>query len=148
MDLVTPQPGRRVRRWYGWQTLIVDGISIGATAIGLGIDNPPLYVTGGLASFLGPAITHWAHGNIGYGFLSMGMRMAGGLIAMFSKGSAFLYVGAAVEVGAVVLDAAVFGFDDVVPASTRSGYRSSAPVWSLGARPVQGGLTLGLAGSM
>lgn len=145
LELTTTLPGRTVRRWYGWQTLLVDGVSIGVTAIGIGIDNPPLYVVGGLASFLGPAITHWAHGNIGFGFLSMGLRLAGSLMAVFSNGNALIYVGAAVEVGAVVLDAAVFGFDEVFPSARRSTYRGGTTGWSLGVSPLQGGFTCGFA---
>ena len=90
--------GSNATRWYGWQTLAVDGalLTIGLlplrpsdssanTAFALGW-------YGGYA--LGAPIVHWAHGHVGKGFGSLGMRLGGPLAG------ALLGVGVALATGA------------------------------------------------
>jgi hypothetical protein len=72
-----PLPEPPPRYWYGWQTLIVDGVSnslfalswvgsgVGAVSAGMGI--------GGFT--LGGPIVHWAHGNVGKGFGALGLNV-------------------------------------------------------------------------
>lgn len=56
-------------RWYGWQTLMVDG-----AAILIASDvSVPIYVLGG-------PIVHWSHGNVGRGFGSLGLRVGAPLL--------------------------------------------------------------------
>ena len=78
-------------RWYGWQTLTVDGgsLALGGTLLGLGAESSTVRAVGGslLAGgyVLGAPTVHWAHGRIGRGFISLGLRasvpLATGLIA-------------------------------------------------------------------
>lgn len=63
--------------WYGWQTLIVDAGVVGATLV---TKNPGVAV-GGLT--LGAPIVHWAHGNVGRGFASLGIRVGTPLLTTF-----------------------------------------------------------------
>lgn len=64
--------------WYGWQTLIVTGVShsLIATTPFTGYYSG-IGVGGGL--LLGGPIVHFAHGNVAKGFLSLGINAAGGL---------------------------------------------------------------------
>src|SRR5262245_14666089 len=66
--------------WYGWQTLIVGGISGAAAvvAIGLGEDGSGVVLGApvGLGGFVfGGPIVHWAHGRVGRGFAVLGMNV-------------------------------------------------------------------------
>ena len=107
----------RERYWYGWQTLIVDGSSLVVEGIGLGTLNTPTITVGGLGFIFGAPIVHWSHGNVGFGFASLGLRLVGGLTADLgallapSGGGVTVSVvlGGVIEVTAIVLDAAVFG---------------------------------------
>jgi len=70
--------------WYGWQVLMVDGISVavGVTALATvpkGRPNPWL-AAGILGYWLGPGVIHGLHGNWLRGLASVGLRM--GLPAM------------------------------------------------------------------
>lgn len=56
-------------RWYGWQTLIVDGSAI---VVGVASQQPIVFLAG---YALGGPIVHWAHGNVGTGFVSLGLRV-------------------------------------------------------------------------
>lgn len=74
--------------WYGWQTLIVDGASIGTMA--LGGAAPPLALVGLGGYLIGPAFVHGANGNSRGAALSIAMRaslpLLGGLIGYASAG--------------------------------------------------------------
>jgi len=75
------------RRWYGWQTLLADTscgglvlLSIAVTPQGQGVFSTDL---GRVSMFgaagvyaLGAPVVHWAHGNTGTGFASLGLRLA------------------------------------------------------------------------
>lgn len=69
-----PRPAP-VTTWYGWQTLI--GVLAGdaLTLIGGSFNNSPMiYIGVGAHVFTGP-IVHWAHGNAGKGFISLGLNL-------------------------------------------------------------------------
>ena len=59
--------------WYGWTTLMVDGISLLTTPLGVGL----------VGLWIGPGIVHAWHGNWGRGLLSAAMRPAFGLLAFY-----------------------------------------------------------------
>ena len=121
---------RRARKrshWYGWQTLIVDGVWVvggpllGTVSLGAGSG----LVLGGY--FLGPPIVHWSHGEVGRGFADLGIRVGAptvlGLLgyAALSGGSrnsegALSAAGAVIGAGlgiiaAVVIDASVLAYE-------------------------------------
>jgi hypothetical protein len=60
-----PVADTQERHWYGWQTLIVDGV---------GILTLPVLVGFGVY-LVGAPIVHWAHGRVGLGFADVGMRL-------------------------------------------------------------------------
>jgi len=84
--------------WYGWQTLLVDGGSVAllgtdAALISAAGRDPTLNagtvillfgpgVLGSLGYLLGGPTVHWAHGHIGTGFASLGIRVAGPLAGL------------------------------------------------------------------
>jgi hypothetical protein len=80
--IVAPQrpPAPEVdTQWYGWQTLIADGVSL-ATLVGGAFSEtlvvPSAFFALGGYALGGPAV-HWSHGHVGRGFLSMGLRLGG-----------------------------------------------------------------------
>jgi len=92
------------RRWYGSQTLMVDGISILASPAIVGI--PGLIVAA--------PVVHAIHGNWGRAALSVAMRSAGaaGTIGVGAQGS-----GGEGGAGAVIIPAAAVGVTMFVLAS-------------------------------
>jgi hypothetical protein len=67
--------------WYGWQSLIIDAPAVsllvaGAAAPTLNdrLGSAPT-IAGGVAFVLGGPIVHWAHGSVGKGFASLGLRV-------------------------------------------------------------------------
>jgi hypothetical protein len=64
-----PRGVKTKTRWYGWQMVIIEG---GALAAGVGLESWQVAL-GGYA--LGPAVVHWAHGNVAKGFASIGLRV-------------------------------------------------------------------------
>ncbi|APR76861.1 Hypothetical protein A7982_02208 [Minicystis rosea] len=64
------------RYWYGWQSLIVFGVSTTITIVpsvlGGAVVGLPLGI-GGLV--LGGPIVHWANGNVGKGFIGLGVNI-------------------------------------------------------------------------
>jgi hypothetical protein len=126
------------RTWYGWQTLLVDGVALSAVLLGAGLDragNDGGVVTAfGLLGYeLGPGIVHFVHRNPGRGFASFGVRLgmplAGAFLgASFSSNcdgyrceedgaAAGFLLGMA---GAIAIDAAVFAYDDRRPRAQRA----------------------------
>lgn len=71
------QPAPDGRRWYGWQTLASDGITIGLLLTAAGSDGE----AGGLATLslatylLAPPIIHASHDRVGVSFASLGVRV-------------------------------------------------------------------------
>jgi hypothetical protein len=82
-DVATAKP-EQPRRWYGWQTLLVDGASLAVlTAAGLSLNESHDYwssnaaVYPGLAGYtLGPPIVHAARDHWGKAGASFGVRAA------------------------------------------------------------------------
>ena len=124
-------------RWYGYQTLIIDLVPLVAMPVGIVTtvqgakgDNTPIagvaLVGLGTTSYLfGAPIVHWAHGRVGIGFLSLGMRIlapvaglglgaVGSQIATDSKNQDGIPVGAALgAIAAMVVDGAVLAREKV-----------------------------------
>lgn len=109
-------PPRTREIWYGHQTLLVDGVFVSCMLLGLAADTSSLGGTGVVGYFFGGPIVHWAHGEVGRGFGSLGFRlglpMAGGLLGGAlvggEEGTIAPGVGAILGVaGAMVLDAAI-----------------------------------------
>ncbi|MDC3955523.1 hypothetical protein [Polyangium jinanense] len=65
----------RIRRWYGWQTLIgigaADTVAFPLSWVKLALFGP---ITLGLRAFV-PPIVHWSHGHIGKGFGSLALNL-------------------------------------------------------------------------
>ena len=78
MELAQPTLARKPRtRWYGWQTLITDGASL-AMLMGAASSNDSAgtwLALSGLTYSLGGPTVHWAHGNVGKGAASLGLRL-------------------------------------------------------------------------
>jgi hypothetical protein len=71
------------RYWYGWQTLLVMGGSTVLSLVSTVGDGRVAMVTVPLAIggfTLGGPIVHWAQGNIGKGFISLGMNVGGAVL--------------------------------------------------------------------
>lgn len=112
------------QRWYGWQTLVGDTASVTFFfATGKSIEAYALVPY----AILGPAL-HFAHGNVGMGFVSFGTRvflpLAGGVagmalgsvshgcdgeIACLGAGAIGFLVGMA---GAITIDASLLAYDE------------------------------------
>jgi hypothetical protein len=115
------------RTWYGWQTLALDGIAIAATTAGVVEERGALAGAGIAGYFFGAPVVHFAHGNWGRGFGSLGLRVGGpldgaiigGLVGPKQTNCAMLcgpgpgaIVGAGVgAVSAMALDAAFLAYD-------------------------------------
>ena len=127
--MVLQNPGEprmvRVKSWYGWQTLIVDGAAI---AMGFAFSNADangVRAIPSLTYLFGPPIVHWIHGHGARGAADLGIRfglplVAGGVGALAGaaagKDSGGTYTGALVGlvvgvlagyIGAITIDAAV-----------------------------------------
>ncbi len=117
-------PPRTEKKWYGWQTLIVDGaVIVTSIAVGASTDTGSAGGTVYLLGYaLGGPIVHWANGQVGMGFASLGLRvgapvvagvLGGALAAGASSGDGYAVVGGAAigivagSIAAVVVDAAV-----------------------------------------
>ena len=66
---------RKRSRWYGGQTLAVDGASAGLLLAAAGTGFAPLAVIAGLGYAVGPPIVHFTHGRVAAGFGSLGLRV-------------------------------------------------------------------------
>jgi hypothetical protein len=120
------------RVWYGWQTLIFDGVAVvgGATLAFANTDGGGWFWLGTYT--LAPPIVHWAHGRVGIGFADLGVRLGapvvgtllGGAIGCSSSSGnglddlnacvAGLAIGFLVGYGsAIAVDAAVFARETV-----------------------------------
>ena len=129
-----PMPEKPQRTWYGWQTLVVLGISTGTIALSTLDRNgsvAAITVPIGLGGFLlGGPIVHWAHGKTVKGFISLGMNAGAVLVGAgvgasvscaagcsSSQGGFFVFFAAAVSSGialvsANIVDVAVFAYDE------------------------------------
>jgi hypothetical protein len=157
--------GAPARRWYGWQTLILDGAALATWgAAGTGGGSGVLAVAGLGVYLLGPPIVHFAHGHVGKGFGDILMRVGLplGLGALgYAAGSddcrggdfclptSALYAGLGVLIGyggAVAIDAALLAREDVGPEPLRTGKRPLFE-WAPDIRTAKDRATLGVRGS-
>jgi hypothetical protein len=140
--------------WYGWQTLITDGAALAVltaanTSAQQGNSAEGIAALAGATFLLGGPIVHWANGQTGRGFASLGIRagtpVAGFLIladgienrSVFRAGLGVSLLIAWIP-GAIAIDAAVLARKEV-PASRVS----VAPLVA----PTRGGGTFGLGGT-
>jgi hypothetical protein len=122
-DLSKQAPGQDKprRRWYGWQTLLVDGLTGMATIAALDSrdrsDVAGAFVFVGAGAFVvGTPIVHFAHGHAGKGLASLAIR--GGCAGALGLGAgkeapqlmALLLLGL---VAAIPIDAAILAREDV-----------------------------------
>lgn len=161
-------PTLETRRWYGWQTLMLDGaamvMTVGAGHMGgSGNDDSTAQVLGvsALAVYvLGGPIVHGANDHWGKAAGSLAMRVAapaalGALFyygsealtdcesAMFGCGLMGLFGGVLGVAGAIAVDSAVIARERV-PAPPPNQWVSLAP--SVAPRR-EGGMTFGLSGT-
>jgi hypothetical protein len=81
---------QRRSRWYGWETLLVDGAVMTIGMLPLLTKDEPRRTALGIGWYgtyvLGTPIVHWSRGHVGKGFGSLGMRvggpLAGGLVGV------------------------------------------------------------------
>jgi hypothetical protein len=124
----TPEPAEGDSRWYGWQTLAVDGGALALTVNGGMADSEPLILAGVSAYLVGPMVVHFVHGRPfrGLGSLALraGLPVAGVAIATELGGPCggdFGCLGEAVIgaaaglVSAVALDSAVLAWEVPTP---------------------------------
>ena len=79
--------------WYGYQTLIADGISFGTLIGGIASRSAGVTTAGYLGFLFVTPIVHMVHGNIGPGFGSIGIRLFMPLVSMGIGAIAGLVVG-------------------------------------------------------
>lgn len=146
-DETTGELGPR-RKWYGWQTLVVDGASFGAILMsasanrrGLGDEAASGLVLVGLLGYgLGPGVVHFLHHNTGRGFASFGLRLgmpiAGAIVGAAAASGCNRFLceadGAAVGLlagvgGAIAIDAVLLAYEDLRP--TRPTLGSLTPLF-------------------
>lgn len=150
------------RKWYGWQTLLADSVSLATAPVYVGIPG----------FFLASPIIHLGHRNYGAAGASFGIRAAGAGVAVLgsiwavgdSRGDfagyaaiPFVIAGGTIGLTAVVLDAAVFAFKDGESAESRAARAAAAAksahlgklslTPSFGPMP-GGGVALGLSGTL
>jgi hypothetical protein len=141
--LAPPEPASR---WYGWQTLASDALSVSTVFLGAGVGSAPLAASGVVGFALIPPILHETKGNIGEGFASFSMRvisvglLVGGAWACQERNrrdsvddgyAAMCVFGTIVGIiglpTAIIVDASELAYEDVEPAE-RASY-GVAPWW-------------------
>lgn len=108
-------------RWYGWQTLLMDGAAWGLLYAGSRINSDASVVVGGagmIATLIGAPIIHSAHDNGARGWISFGIRGGGLTLMLIGLGSStkdslhpLTYVGAAAMLAAIPIDAAALAYE-------------------------------------
>jgi hypothetical protein len=86
----TDPPPPAVTQWYGWQTMLTDGLSVGLLSAGAVSDNTgaqwPLGIAGLTGfTFAAPAV-HAAHGRWGLAAADLGLRVAALTLGAFVGG--------------------------------------------------------------
>jgi len=122
-----PQSPSPARRWYGWQTLLCDGLSLALLFGGAATQVGSLPVVGAFGLLLATPIVHGAHGNPA-AYVSLGLRLVSTFALVFgfgellgaalaenesrgSPGKALVYLGVAGLATTIALDAALFAWD-------------------------------------
>jgi hypothetical protein len=144
------------RRWYGWQTLIADGLTGAAILAGLDRSDrtgDSIAVVGLIAFSLGTPIIHWAHGHVTKGAVSLAIRggCAGALgLGTLNSGGAvspLLLLGGLGLIAAIPIDAAIFAREDVPPrTATQTGFRVESLGFAPTLDPAVGGVGLSAIG--
>ncbi|WP_437504184.1 hypothetical protein [Sorangium sp. So ce1099] len=150
--------------WYGWQHLLVALGSLIILPVGAGAESAPLVMVGVGGFALGGPVTHWANGNVGKGFVSLGLNaggaFGGGLIglAIASPGrdgweqlAGFVYGGSLGLLAANIIDIAALEYEER-RATERESYdyiRVRSPRLRLAPQVglAPGGATFGLGGA-
>lgn len=131
--------------WYGWQMLIIDTAGL-ALVLGAFSGEEALLWTGAGVQLVGGPVVHWAHGQLGRGFASLGLRVAlPALGALAGVGQLDLYgpfVGGAIGmlIAWVIDDLAIARIPAPAAAARPNGLR----VTSLGVIPVADRVGLGV----
>jgi hypothetical protein len=121
--------------WYGWQTLIADGVSQALLIGGSIAGSSPVADIGAAGYLFGAPIVHAVHGRVGWGAVSFGIRLGAPLVLSLvglgvgcaaggSGSGGIVGLGAGCAAGfaggfllgegtAIALDAAVFGYEKV-----------------------------------
>lgn len=105
-------------QWYGWQSLI--GIIPSHAMAVLGTTDNDLYgliVAGAIGHSLTSPIVHWAHGNVGRGFLSLGLNTGlpflGLAVGLEARSTGLLVaMGFVTIVGWPIVDTVVLSYED------------------------------------
>jgi hypothetical protein len=127
--LRAPPDGPTRTRWYGWETLMSDGLSVATF---------PIYVGAG-GFFLAPPILHASHGRWGAAGVSLALRvalpLAGGLFGDWRDDctlerkqidggcgipGATIFFAALGAITAITIDAAVLSYEQVPLATART----------------------------
>jgi len=140
------------RRWYGWQTLIVDGVAttaLIAVAARNSSESPDAWLTGIAVTYaVVPPVIHLAHGHPGKAILSLGIRSIGPLLiasAVSNHANAGLGVFGVLSIPAVIaIDAAAVAREDVTPEDASAFGRGVAFSPWLDPRRGAGGIAIGL----
>ncbi|HEX4338630.1 MAG TPA: hypothetical protein VH062_22145 [Polyangiaceae bacterium] len=127
-DLGASEPAPR-RRWYGWQTLLVDGavgVAVIAVTSGEHASSGTSWVAPVTAVYvLAPPVVHAAHGHVGKTVLSLGLRAIGPLLIFagsnaydshddsHAPNAALLILGVLSIPAAIAIDAAAIAREDV-----------------------------------
>ncbi|KYG09697.1 hypothetical protein BE21_16420 [Sorangium cellulosum] len=76
------------RVWYGWQHLLVLGGTAILAPIAIATENEVLAWWSFSTVALGGPVTHWANGNLGKGFASLGLNagctLGGGMVGLLA----------------------------------------------------------------
>jgi hypothetical protein len=157
--------------WYGGETLLADGLSVGLIVLGEASRSSAAIV--GLAGYvLGGPIVHAAHGRVGIAFADLALRLGapllmgvvGGMIDLATSGPCREdlclpgLAGAAIgvlagHVTAVTLDAAALAYEPASPAASLPRMPSGATTAPVALRLLPSvavgpqGVSAGLAGS-
>ena len=122
-----PQPGEAgERQWYGWQSLIGIIPSHGMSLLALyDLDLLPLVAVGMIGHSLSSPIVHWVHGNVGRGFLSLGLNIglpavSYGIAAEFRSEEMLVGLGLLSIVGWPIIDTVVLSYEDAPKAKDKS----------------------------
>lgn len=112
------------KRWYGWQTLGVDALSIGLVAAADPAHSSDLATFGALGFLAGAPVIHGLHGHgekaLGSALLRIGLPAAGGVLGYaatadderWTSGLQGFVIGSLVGVGtAIALDAVVLAWE-------------------------------------
>ncbi|MBS2018912.1 MAG: hypothetical protein JST00_38950 [Deltaproteobacteria bacterium] len=149
-SLVT-EDGEPRRRWYGWQTLLVDGTTLVTSPVLIGL--PGLVV--------GTPIVHLVHRQYLAAGVSFGIRATGAAAVAYwastaPRGGDFagLEVLARIIIGgglahafATAFDAAVLAYDDRPEHRSNDARRSTVRFTPTGGPTANGGLSLGVSGT-